>query len=145
MWKGIDKEIRKYPLIVFKFNSDIYYKENKTLFADSHGDQYYGTRAYSWYNKKLYVGTSEWTLRGLKKWSAQGVTLGQWPNGYHVNVYSNKKGLPERLTIPSDPDFFDEDCVYEFTVMKTNLDWAGYFMTMSHRMAKCTSEEQMSC
>lgn len=29
--------------------------------------------------------------------------------------------------------------------MKTNLDWAGYFMTMSHRMAKCTSEEQMSC
>ena len=30
-------------------------------------------------------------------------------------------------------------------VMKTNLDWAGYFMTMSHRMAKCTSEEQMSC
>lgn len=27
--------------------------------------------------------------------------------------------------------------------MKTNLDWAGYFMTMSHRMAKCTSEEQM--
>lgn len=27
--------------------------------------------------------------------------------------------------------------------MKTNLDWAGEFMTMAERMARCKSEEQM--
>lgn len=27
--------------------------------------------------------------------------------------------------------------------MKTNLDWAGEFMTMAERMARCESEEQM--
>lgn len=27
--------------------------------------------------------------------------------------------------------------------MKANLDWAGEFMTMAERMARCKSEEQM--